>query len=364
MRAGNYPIRHIWRSFDRDVVRNHALGNFRVFLEQVGGHTAMLYYLDNQASSDGGPNENYARELFELHTLGAEHYLVPGGYVDDDVFEAARCYTGWSVNNSSSTGNTGEFLYKEGNHDRFQKVVLGHSIPRDQPPMTDGRQVFDILAAHPMTHRHIARQLCLRFVGDNPPQSMIDDLAAVFGANWLHPEQIKITLRALFLHPEFINSWHGKIRRPNDYLAAVIRAMGGSFRWESDWEWRTRPLGHILFDWPTPDGFPDDTASWITTNGMLYRWNIVNDIAVGSNQSVSVNLVAQTPGWAVTPQQLVDFWIVRLLHRGIDAHITQALLDFVAEGRNPNLALPTETRNVKIPSLVALICSSPEFQHR
>lgn len=359
-----HPIYTVWRGYDRDVIRAHAMGNFRRFIQAVGMHTAMLYYLDNVNSTDGGPNENYARELFELHTLGAEHYLIEGGYIDDDVFEAARCFTGWSVNNSTSTGNTGEFLYREENHDRFQKIVLGNAIARDLPPLWDGSLVYDILANHPMTHRHIALKLCRRFIADNPPASIVDRVANTFGAHRDHDWQITITIQDLLRSPEFLDSWHGKVRRPLDHLMAAVRAMGGSFRWDSDWEWQTQPLNHALFSWPTPDGYPDDAESWISTSGMLYRWNVISDIAVGDNDAVTVDLLGQTPAWAETPRQLVDFWIDRLLHRALAQHVHQALLDFVSEGRNPDLRLPLEVRDGKIPSLVALICSSPEFINR
>lgn len=364
VRAGSFPIFAVWRSYDRDVIRQFAMKNFRVLLEWVGSHTAMLYYLDNYLSTSGGPNENYARELFELHAMGAEHYLVPGGYSDEDVYEAARCFTGWSVNNSNSTGNNGTFLYKEQNHDRFQKRVLGYDIARDNPPLADGRIVYDLLASHPLVHRHIARKLCQRFIADDPPASIIDSTAAVFGTHVAHEWQITITLQHIFNSTEFANSWHGKVRRPVDFLMAAIRAMGGTFRWNDDWEWNTGPLNQELFNWPTPDGYPDDAASWIGTNGMLYRWNIVSDMAVGSIQAVSVDLRAQTPAELVTPNQLVDFWIHRTLRHAVTPHVRQALVEFVAEGRNPDLALPSSTRNAKIPSLVALILSSPEFQYR
>lgn len=364
IRAGNYPERHVWRSYDRDVIRTHAYGNFRLFLEKVGQHTAMLYYLDNVASTNAGPNENYARELFELHALGAEHYLIPGGYTDEDVFEAARCFTGWSVNNSSSTGNTGEFLYKEENHDRFQKFVMGVQIPRDQPPYADGHNVYDILANHPMVHRHIALKLCQRFVADEPPESLVDYVAQIFGELVADPNQIRWTLRAMFLHPDFVNSWQGKIKRPLDFLASSIRAMGASFEWSNEWEWNTDPLNQEPFDWPSPNGYPDTAAAWINTNGMLHRWNVINDIVLDDIDGVSVDLLGQTPGHILTPNQIVDFWIDRILHRSVASHMRQALLDFVSEGRNADLELPQPTREMKIPSLVALILSSPDFQYR
>jgi uncharacterized protein (DUF1800 family) len=173
-------IAPVFVAFNRDVIRRHALGNFRELLEAVATSPAMLFYLDNALSQSANPNENYARELFELHTLGAENYLgtrdratvardaagVPAGYVDGDVYEAARAFTGWRVANGRGVDDTGEFLYYEPWHDRFQKIVLGRALQELQPPMKDGRDVLDLLADHPGTARYVSRKLCRRLVGD------------------------------------------------------------------------------------------------------------------------------------------------------------------------------------------------------
>ncbi|HXQ33957.1 MAG TPA: DUF1800 family protein, partial [Anaerolineales bacterium] len=165
-------------SYNRDVLRAHMFGNFRQMLEAVATHPSMLYYLNQNNSSDAGPNENFARELFELHTLGAENYLgvmdpaqvqkdangIAIGYVDNDVYEAARALTGWRVDDDiheyeDGVEKTGRFIYYQPWHDRFNKLILGRYFPPDRPDMQDGRDVLDLLANHPGTARHISRKL-------------------------------------------------------------------------------------------------------------------------------------------------------------------------------------------------------------
>ena len=192
-----FIIQSVFPDYTR-VIRASALGNFRTLLETVTKHTAMLYYLDNYTSSSAGPNENFGRELFELHTMGAAAYLGSGlrqfevpddengfpiGYVDDDVYETTRCFTGWTLRNAPGNptiGDTGEFYYRDDWHDRFQKFVLGSYIPANQAALYDGQHVLDLLAAHPATARHISTKLIRRFVTDNPPESLIASTAAVF----------------------------------------------------------------------------------------------------------------------------------------------------------------------------------------
>ena len=170
-------------SYNRDVLRAHMLGNFRQMLEAVATHPSMLYYLNQNNSSDAGPNENFARELFELHTLGAENYLgvrdpntvekdangIAIGYVDNDVYESARALTGWRIDDDiyeyeDGIEKTGRFIYYKPWHDRFNKLILGKYIPADQPDMQDGRDVLDLLAYHPGTARYISRKLARRFI--------------------------------------------------------------------------------------------------------------------------------------------------------------------------------------------------------
>src|SRR5687768_8204524 len=225
--------------YDRDVIRAHMLGNFRTMLEAVAKSTAMLYMLDNYTSSVAGPNENFARELFELHTLGAENYLGvmrqddvpvdaqgrPIGYVDADVFEATRCFTGWSVaNGSSSAPNTGVFHYRPSWHDRFQKHVLKVFIPQDQPDLMDGGMVLDALAAHPGTARFVSRKLCRRLIGDTPSQATVDAVAQVFHDQRAASDQLRQVVRAILLSAEFKATWGAKVKRPFEVVTSAMRA--------------------------------------------------------------------------------------------------------------------------------------------
>ena len=210
------------------VIRQNQLGRFRDLLEAVTRSTAMLYFLDNYTSSNAGPNENFCRELFELHALGAENYLGvleqnqvptdgegrPIGYVDADVFEATRAFTGWSFSfGSGDDGDTGLFYYRADWHDRFQKTVLGTFLPADQPDQKDGMDVLDTLAAHPGTGRYIARKLVRKLISDDPPQSVIDAAAAVFTDQWQAPDQLKQVYQTILQSPEFLSTW---AKRSND----------------------------------------------------------------------------------------------------------------------------------------------------
>ena len=193
-----FIVRSLFTKWDL-TIRQHALGNFRALLEATASHPCMLYYLDNYLSTNAGPNENYARELFELHTLGAMNYRTPGGYVDNDVYEASRCFTGWTFETNGSAPARGEFKYVRANHDRFQKIVLGHAIPNDQADLLDGRNVLDILANHPGTARFICWKLCQRLVHDDPPPSLVLSAAGVFQRAVNAPDQIKQVVMHLSL---------------------------------------------------------------------------------------------------------------------------------------------------------------------
>ncbi len=257
---------------DRQVIREHALGNFRELLHASAKSPAMLFYLDNFFNQVGGPNENYARELMELHTLG-----VDGGYTEDDVKEVARCFTGWTLrfpNDATPAEPYGEFVFADGIHDNLDKEVLGNPIVAGGG-QSDGEQVLDILAAHPSTANFIATKLCRRFISDSPPQAAIDSVAAAFTSS---NGEIKDTLRALFATPAFLDSADLKITRPSEYLAALVRALAPDTAYPPDkglfWFYAQNTLGQLPFYWPTPDGFPDQQSYWASTGGLLNRWRL------------------------------------------------------------------------------------------
>lgn len=395
--------------YDRDVLRPHVFGNFRDLLEAVARSTAMLYYLDNYTNTAAGPNENYARELFELHALGAENYLgtgpqaavpqtdtwpsgaphagaAPAGYVDADVYEAARCLTGWGVD-----GDTGLFEYTDSNHDRFQKSVLNAGVVNifaDQVAEKDALDVFDLLAAHPGTGRHVARKLCRRLVGDDPPQSLVDLAADTFTLAWQDADQIKQVVETILLSSEFEASWGAKTKRPVEFAVSAIRACDGDFFFgytnqdpltiESDTNSLLSRLslsGHTLFSWHPPNGFPDVAAAWIGTNPRVQCWRIagwlVDQDVDGSSATddFRLDVIGATVGAALaTPNEIVDWWIDRIFGRPSDPIDRDILVSYLAAGGNPANPLDLGTVNNasrrRLRMLVGLMFMSPEFFHR
>ncbi len=400
--------------YDRDVIRPQVFGNYRAMLEAVARSTSMLYYLDNYTNTAAGPNENWARELFELHALGAENYVgvgqqatvptwpdpafdtwppgtpsagapVPAGYVDADVYEAARCFTGWGVNTT-----TGEFFYNATNHDRFQKAILSQgfvNIPADQVPEKDGEDVLDLLAAHPGTGRHVVRKLCRRLIADEPPAALVDSVAALFTTAWQDADQLQQVVEAILLSTEFKTTWGAKIKRPVEFAVSLMRA--GSANWlfgyssqnpltiESDTSSflsRLSRTGQTLFGRVPPDGYPDRESAWVSTNTRLQCWRLAGwlidqDIdGSGSTDDFRLDLLGQVyaafPTHQVSSNQLVDFWIDRVFARPIDPAERDELVDFMAQGSSPDLALNLDTSSTvrsRVRALVALMCMTPEF---
>ncbi len=254
---------------DLAVIRTHALGNFRDLLFTSAKSPAMLFYLDNFFNISTAPNENYARELMELHTLG-----VDGGYTEDDVKEVARCFTGWTMHFPGDPGGAyGTFKYDDTIHSAGAKLVLGNSITTGG--IGDGEEVLDILVAHPSTARFIATKLCQRFLSDTPEQTTIDVVAQAFT---LSSGDIKSTLRALFASDEFLNTADQKFTRPAEYLAGLVRALAPDTPYPTDngqlFQVAQSILGQLPYNWPTPDGYPDEQSYWASTGGMLNRWRL------------------------------------------------------------------------------------------
>ena len=254
---------------DRLVVRQHALGKFSDLLHASAKSPSMLFYLDNFLNQAVAPNENYARELMELHTLG-----VDGGYTETDVKEVARCFTGWTFRFPGDPGgNYGEFVFVNAIHDSGVKTVLGNPIVAGG--QGDGEAVLDILAAHPSTATFIATKLCRRFIGDSPAQADIDAVATAFR---LSDGDIKTTLRALFASDGFRNSADIKFTRPSEHLAALVRALAPDTGFPPDngqfWFFAQSIMGQLPFYWPTPDGYPDEQSYWASTGGLLNRWRL------------------------------------------------------------------------------------------
>lgn len=340
---------------DRDVIRANALGSFPAMLKASARSLAMLYYLDNVSNTKSGPNENYARELMELHTLG-----VDGGYTETDVFEVARCFTGWTVTGSST--NTPVFTYVSSRHDTAAKTVLGNAIPAGRG-IEDGDQVLEILATHPSTARYIAEKLCIRFIGDHPQASAIDQVAASYTAT---NGNISAMLLTLFGSVEFMASYDRKIRRPVEYLIGALRVTEPSLTGDYLTRLNSRlvTLGQLHFRWPTPDGYPDEMADWINSGASLTRWNWVFGLAEDKiSTGIRMN-VANLIGSANTPQLLVDQLIARLLRRSLTVEDRDRFINFAANGGSTTAVLNATNLNLRARELTGLMLASKYFQYR
>ena len=270
---------------DRDVIRAHALGNFRDLLRASAVSPAMLWYLDGRVNRHGHPeekpNENYARELMELHTLG-----VHGGYTQQDVMEVARCLSGWTVRDKKRffKGRV-EFHAKE--HDDGAKRVLGEDIPAGLGAR-DLDRVLEILAAHPSTARHLAWKLCRRFITDEPPASAIDATAKAFTSS---RGDVRATLRALFASAEFRapETRAIKFKRPFHFVVSALRAANARTDASPALVEYLQRLGHAPFRYPTPDGYPEEARHWQST--LLWRWNFAS--ALAENRIKGTQVAAQ-----------------------------------------------------------------------
>ena len=266
------------------TLRSHALGSFRTLLGEVAKSPAMLYYLNNADSVASPANENFARELLELHTLGAANYLndrysdwraVPGaeagraeGYLDLDVYEVARAFTGWSVGDGrwlaegENAPLTGRMHYVARWHDPYQKRILGREFPPHRGPMEDGDEVLDILARHPGTARFVCEKIARRFLSDDPGSALVDQLAGVFLAAADAPDQIAQVLRALIQSPDFAAP-PAKMRRPFEFLSAIYRATGAKVTsGENGFHWQLGRAGWRQHDYGPPTGHPDKMTAW------------------------------------------------------------------------------------------------------
>jgi len=273
---------------DREVVRKHALGKFPDMLRASALSPAMLWYLDGRVNRRENmaqkPNENYARELLELHTLG-----VHGGYTQKDVMEVARCLTGWTVRskNQKPYFGIGKVEFKLHQHDCEGKEVLGHRIPaipadlskedRERLGQKELDRVLEIATNHPATARHLSTKLCQRFIADEPPRTAVKTVAEVFTQT---SGDIRATLQALFATDEFREQRGNKFKRPFNYIVSALRATGAHTDAGMEIIDYLRRMGHAPFNYPTPDGYPEHAAPWMGT--LLWRWNFA--LAVSENK--------------------------------------------------------------------------------
>lgn len=337
---------------DRDVVRPHALGAFRALLGASARSPAMLVYLDNAQSEKSHPNQNYSRELLELHTLG-----VGGGYTEDDVREVARCFTGWSVDRNRDGDNRAVYVFRPRLHDDNPKTVLGVSIAPNGE--AEGEQVFDLLAAHPSTARFISTKLARRFAADAPSDALVNALTETYTTTG---GDLHAMLTRLFAHEDFWNA-PPRFKRPLDYVYSVLRAL--NYR-VNDFQQFIRglrdpleALGQLPFTWPAPNGYPDVGGYWLAN--LLPRWQIAQAAASGQipgatadTEGILALLEANGIPFEVDP--LLIFMGEYLLGRPLTNDEAQIVTTFAHES-----SAETEAA---IAAGITLLLASPAFQYR
>ncbi|AVP98741.1 hypothetical protein C7S18_16780 [Ahniella affigens] len=352
------PLRQFKTVDDREVVRKHAMGRFVDLLKSSARSPAMLYYLDNYANVATGPNENYARELMELHTLG-----VDGGYTEDDVKAVARILTGWSFNTSTTGGADIRFLFRSLAHDFTAKVALGQDYPAGVGE-SEGDLLLERLAAHPSTAQFISRKLARRFVSDNPPQTLVDAMAASFLSSQGH---IPTVLSVMFRSAEFRASADNKMKRPAEYVNAVIRVLGarlGNQFYRVVTEVLSE-LNQIPFNWPAPNGYPDVQGYWTNTSSVLTRWNFAIATVEGQfGAAIEVSMSRLLPVSVQTPAQIVDALTTRLLRRSLAPADREQLINLVAGSAPVDRPVKSSVRMAAIIEVSALLLASPYFQYR
>jgi uncharacterized protein (DUF1800 family) len=331
---------------DLNVIRPNAFAKFGGILNASAHSPAMLFFLDNAESQKSAPNENYARELMELHTIS-----VNGGYSQKDITEVARAFTGWTIvgpNNPVKPFGTYQFV--ERIHDTGSKQILDLTIPAGGGK-EDGAKVLDMLAHHPMAARFISTKLARRFVSDNPDLALISKLADIFSRS---DGDTPTLLKAIFQSDAFKNSAGRKMKRPLEFLASAMRLTNASLTGQSkQLVNHVKLLGQIPFGWQFPNGFPDSASFWATTSGLLERWNFGNLLTSDKIGGVHVDLSALTRD-AQSAQDVVDVLSQRFMGSVLPDDARSILLDYASTGDlGSNLA-----------SIAGLILGSPHFQVR
>jgi uncharacterized protein (DUF1800 family) len=320
----------------------------------------MLVYLDNQLNVKGVANENYAREIMELHTLG-----VDGGYTQTDVAELARAFTGWTVRparRNSATGgmdysDAGAFVFDPNRHDNAAKRVLGVDLPANGG-INDALKIIDVLAKHPATARYVSKKLVTRFVSDAPPDALVQRAAQTFTQT---NGDLRAVLSVILHSDDFKNSFAQKIKRPFEFVVSAARALDLRADDVRALATTVRLMGQGLFLHTTPDGYPDAGTAWINTSALLARWNFALALAYNRVPRARVDLaalLAARPTTLKTVGEVVDFGTNALLHRALPEPERQKLISAIGGAASGNFD-PT-----RLPDLVALILASPQFQYR
>ena len=366
--------------WDREVIRAHCWGNFQEMLEATATHPSMLYYLDNRSSRAGSPNENYARELFELHTLGRDAYLnnlyaqwrnVPGaaqgkpkGYIDQDVYEAARAFTGWAVEDGTGIGGgqslpkTGRFTFVAAWHDNYQKRVLATEFEPYAAAMADGKKVLAQLANHPATARHLASKMVTRFVNDRPPQDLINSTTKVFLEQRNSPQQLQLVFAHLVQSSSKIPlAQKQKTKRPMRLVASFANAVNLPFVLGdgSISTWPLEAAGSAIYTWPRPDGPPDGLQWVLSASYLRQRFSLIQSVAENHFATGEFNPLVGLNS-KPTYEQMMSQWELALFQKP-RPEISNALL--LSQNTKPS-DIANDPRRAR--RLIGLLACSPSFQ--
>ncbi len=282
--AGKSIDRFLMTAYERDVIRPRVWGRFEDLLMATAKSPAMLIYLDNARSRRGAINENYARELMELHTLSVTDGRTDGGYTQRDVTELARVLTGWSISRPDESKVA--FAFRRGAHDRDAKRVLGVKLAAGGG-MDEGERMIRFLARHPSTARHIAAKLSQRLVADDPPASLVDRVSKRFLET---NGDLRATVRAVVESPEFrdVRYYHAKVKSPFEYAISAVRAAGATIDDPLPLARQLRTIGQPLYFAQPPTGYSDAAAAWSNQGALVARLDFATALAANKMPGVRV----------------------------------------------------------------------------
>ncbi len=382
---GKGPDRYMVSAYERDVIRPHALGKFKDILEATAKSPAMLFYLDNWQSvgpnsqlalygpggfrgrrgrfqrprpqaknRPSGLNENYAREIMELHTLG-----VDGGYTQKDVTELAKVLTGWTIEKPQLGGG---FKFNERAHEPGNKYVLGRKI--GEHGEKEGEEMLDVLAHHPSTAQFISRKLAMRFVSDNPPQALVDRMAETFLKK---DGDIREVLRTMFNSPEFwaADAYRAKMKTPFEFVASAARASGADIQNALPLVGTLNRMGMPLYAMQPPTGYSMKAEAWVNSSALLNRMNFALQLASGKLPGTSLDPQALIPGPAPADPQAALASLEKSILAGDVSSQTHAVMQKqLGDPQISQRSLDDADKKPNYGAIAGLIMGSPEFQRR
>jgi uncharacterized protein (DUF1800 family) len=381
---GKGSDRYMVSAYERDVIRPHALGKFKDILEATAKSPAMLFYLDNWQSvgpnselalygpqrrggrgrfarprpqaknRPSGLNENYAREIMELHTLG-----VDGGYTQKDVTELAKVLTGWTIEKPQLGGG---FKFNERAHEPGNKYVLGRKI--GEHGEKEGEEMLDVLAHHPATAKSISRKLAMRFVSDNPPQSLVDRMAETFLKK---DGDIREVLRTMFHSPEFwaADAYRAKMKTPFEFVASAARVSGADIQNALPLVGTLNRMDMPLYAMQPPTGYSMKAEAWVNSSALLNRMNFALQLASGKLPGTSLDPQALIPGPAPADSQAALTALEHSILAGDVSSQTHAVMQKqLGDPQISQRKLDDADKKPNYGAIAGLIMGSPEFQRR